>query len=106
MMGKSDREEENLVRLFGSVSRARVLSFLYAFPGQSFYQRQILFETGLTLLAVQRELGNLVALGIVKRQETVNRVYYEINRDSPLFKPLRNVFAPIPLNAENREGQG
>lgn len=47
-----------------------------------------------------------MTLGIVKRQETVNRVYYEINRDSPLFKPLRNILAPIPLNAENREGQG
>jgi len=95
MKGKSDRDDENLVRLFGSVSRARVLRFLYAFPGQSFYQREILPETGLTLLAVQRELDNLVALGIVKRQETVNRVYYEINRDSPLFKPLRDIFAPI-----------
>ena len=55
MKGKNDRDEENLVRLFGSVSRARVLSFLYAFPGQSFYQREILSETGLTLLAVQSE---------------------------------------------------
>jgi len=33
--------EENLVKLFGSVSRARILSFLYAFEGQSFYQREI-----------------------------------------------------------------
>jgi predicted transcriptional regulator len=95
MKGKNDRDDENLVRLFGSESRARVLRFLYAFPGQSFYQREILSETGLTLLAVQRELGNLVALGIVKRQETVSRVYYEINRASHLFKPLRDIFAPI-----------
>ena len=95
MKGKSNRDDENLVRFFGSVSRARVLTFLYAFPGQSFYRREILSETGLTLLAVQRELSNLVALGIVKRQETVSRVYYEINRDFPLFKPLRDIFAPI-----------
>ena len=93
-MEKARLEAEDLVRLFGSVSRARILSLLYAFPGQSFYQREILFETGLTLRAVQRELGNLAAMGIVKRQKTQNKVYYEVDHDSPLFNPLRDIFAP------------
>ncbi|PIV25024.1 MAG: hypothetical protein COZ69_12830 [Deltaproteobacteria bacterium CG_4_8_14_3_um_filter_45_9] len=83
--------EENLVKLFGSVSRARILSFLYAFEGQSFYQREIMYETGLALRAVQRELQNLASLGIVKIKKTRNRVYYEVNRDSPFFKPFREI---------------
>lgn len=83
--------EETLVKLFGSVSRARILSFLYAFEGQSFYQREIMYETGLILRAVQRELENLSSLGIVKIQKTRNRVYYEINRNSPFFKPFRQI---------------
>jgi len=90
-MTKRIDPEETLVKLFGSVSRARILSFLYAFEGQSFYQREIMYETGLALRAVQRELENLSSLGIVKIQKTRNRVYYEINRNSLFFKPFKGI---------------
>jgi predicted transcriptional regulator len=90
-MKKQAEPEENLVKLFGSVSRARILAFLYAFSGRSFYQREIVFETGLALRAVQRELNNLAALGVVKTERTRSRVYYEINSKSRLFKPLGEI---------------
>jgi predicted transcriptional regulator len=90
-MTKKFDPEKNLVKLFGSVSRARILSLLYAYEGRSFYQREVMYETGLALRAVQRELQNLESLGIVKIQNTRNRVYYEINRESPLFKPFREI---------------
>ena len=83
--------EETLVRLFGSVSRARILNFLYAFEGQSFYQRQIMYETGLALRAVQRELENLASLSLVRVQKTHDKVFYAINRDSPFFKPFKEI---------------
>ncbi len=86
--GKGD-PEEFLNKLFGSVTRARILCFLYALPGQSFYQREIMYETGLSLRPVQRELNNLLRLGIIKKQVTRNRVFYEINSDSSFFKPLK-----------------
>ena len=82
---------ENLVKLFGSVSRARILNFLYAFEGQSFYQREIMYETGLALRAVQRELENLASLSLVRVQKTHDKVFYAINRDSPFFKPFRQI---------------
>jgi hypothetical protein len=40
------------------------------------------------LQPAQRELANLLDLGIVKKKETRDRVYYEINALSPFFKPL------------------
>jgi len=95
-MIKTIDSAESLVKLFGSVSRARILNFLYAFEGQSFYQRQIMYETGLALRAVQRELENLASLGLVRIQKTHNKVYYEINRDSPFFKPFREICGSIP----------
>jgi len=88
--------EQILVKLFGSVFRARILNFLYAFEGQSFYQREMMYETGLALRAVQRELENLSSLGIVRTQKTRDRVYYEINRNSPLFQPFKEVCGPNP----------
>jgi predicted transcriptional regulator len=84
--------EDMLAKLFGSVSRARILSFLLANSGMSFYQREIMFETGLSLQPAQRELRNLVDLGILNKKQTHNKVYYEINTLSPLFKPLSLIF--------------
>jgi hypothetical protein len=54
--------EDDLVRLFGSTSRARILALLYTNIGRTFYQREIIYETGLSLQATQRELSNLVEL--------------------------------------------
>jgi len=90
-MTKRIDPEETLVKLFGSVSRARILSFLYAFEGQSFYQREIMYETSLALRAAQRELENLSSLGIDKIEKTRSKVYYEINRNSPLFRPFKEI---------------
>jgi predicted transcriptional regulator len=79
---------EVLTKLFGSASRARILELLLSNSGRTFYQREIMFETGLSLQPTQRELANLLDLGIVKKRETRDRVYYEIDTLSPFFKPL------------------
>ncbi|MBM4308892.1 MAG: winged helix-turn-helix transcriptional regulator [Deltaproteobacteria bacterium] len=88
-------KEGDLVKLFGSTSRARILTLLYAYNGKTFYQREIMFETGLSLQTTQRELNNLVYLGIVKREEAQNRIYYRINENSPFYKPLSDICALV-----------
>jgi predicted transcriptional regulator len=99
---KRDQSEEALVKLFGSTSRARILSLLLGTPGVSFYQREIMYETGLSLQAVQRELVNLVNLEIVERQGTPNKVYYRVRIDSPFFKPLKEIFGSSTGEAGSR----
>jgi hypothetical protein len=47
-----------------------------------------MYETGLSLHPTQRELENLIDLGILKKKETRDKVYYEIDTHSPFFKPL------------------
>jgi predicted transcriptional regulator len=85
------REIPHGARLFGSISRARILVLLISRAGQQLYQREIMYEIGFPLQPVQRELQNLVDLGIVEKVSALNRVYYEINTSSPLFKPLREI---------------
>jgi len=70
------------------------LNLLLSHPEQTFYQREIMYETGLSLQAVQRELEKLICLGILKKRETEARVYYQIDVTSSWFRPLM----PIPLN--------
>jgi len=87
-MKNNPDSDQILVKLFGSISRARILELLLSNFGRTFYQREIMFETALSLQPTQRELANLLELGIVKKRETRDRVYYEINTLSPFFKPL------------------
>lgn len=90
-MKNKDKAEEALIKLFGSTSRARILTLLFENISRSFYQRKIMYETGLSLQAVQRELSHLVELEIVKKKETNTRVYYEVNTYSPLCAPFQEV---------------
>jgi predicted transcriptional regulator len=90
-MKNRDHTEEMMARLFGSTSRPRILGLLLSRPQQTFYQREIMYETGLSLQTVQRELENLSRLGILKKRETKARVYYQINSTSPWFRPLREI---------------
>jgi predicted transcriptional regulator len=87
-MKNEDMAETVLIKLFGSTSRVRILSLLLKNPDSSFYQREVMYETGLSLQAAQRELSNLVELGIIRRDDGESKVYYRINPDSPLIKPL------------------
>lgn len=91
-MKNRDHMEEMMAKLFGSTSRPRILSLLLSHPQQTFYQREIMYETGLSLQTVQRELENLFRLGILKKRETKARVYYEVNSTSPWFRPLREIY--------------
>jgi len=94
-MKNSAKTEEALTKLFGSTSRARILTFLFENIGQPFYQRQIMYETGLSLQAVQREFTNLVDLEIIKKRKTNARLYYEVNISSLFFKPFAEIYRSL-----------
>jgi predicted transcriptional regulator len=90
---KQGFNDKELIRLFGSTPRAMILALLSSRPHRSLYQREIMFETGLSLQAIQREFRNLVNLGILKRLGTHQKVYYQINPTSSFFKPLNEIFS-------------
>jgi len=90
-MKNRDLMEEMTVKLFGSTSRPRILGLLLSHPEQTFYQREVMYETGLSLQTVQRELENLSRLGILKKRETKGRVFYQTNTTSPWFRPLKEI---------------
>jgi len=77
---------------FGRVRRA-ILALLFTHSDESFYVRQIARATGGGLGAVHRELSNLVEAGLVVRARHGRQVYYQANRDSPVFADLRGLIA-------------
>lgn len=76
--------------LFGK-TRSGILSLLYGRPSESFYLREIvqLMRTGAG--AVQRELGVLQGLGVVKREKRGNQIHFSANLKSPIYTEIRSI---------------
>ena len=77
--------------LFGR-TRRRVLSWLYGHPGQRYYLRQVVRQTGAAQGAVQRELQLLVDAGLLRRSVEGRHVYFEANAESPIFPEVQAIF--------------
>jgi predicted nucleotidyltransferase len=76
--------------LFGR-TRGAVLSILYGHVGESFYLRQLARLTGKSLGPVQREIGQLVAAGLVTRKIEAARILYSANQQSPVFAEIKSL---------------
>ncbi len=62
--------------LFGQV-RSAVLALLFFHSDESFYLRQIVRMTGAGHGAVQRELGHLVKVDLIRRSRRGREVFYQ-----------------------------
>ena len=75
--------------LFGKTRRA-VLALTYGHPDESFHLRRIARFAGCGMGAVQREVEQLAEVGILLRTHSGRQVYYQANRESPIFGELRD----------------
>jgi predicted nucleotidyltransferase len=78
--------------LFGR-TRGALLAVLYGHVGESFYLRQLARRTDITLGAIQRELRQLVAAGLVIRKTLGSQTFYTANQASPVFEEMRSLVA-------------
>ena len=76
--------------MFGRV-RSSVLSLLLCRSDTSMYFREIERSVGMGRGAVQRELKNLVNIGLIVRRKQGNQVFYQANPKSPIFAEVRSL---------------
>lgn len=88
--GKAGHREAATV-LFGR-TRRRVLGWLLGHPDEAFYLRQIVRQAGVGQGAVQRELDLLTRAGLLRRTVQGRQVYFQANRESPIFPELQALF--------------
>jgi len=86
-MGTRVRNIPISTALFSGTRRA-VLALLFTRPGRTLYVRELTRAVGTGRGAVLRELRRLEAAGIVMRCVEGRRVYYEANRDCPIYREL------------------
>lgn len=76
--------------LFGR-TRGAILALLYGHADESFYTRQIAREVNASVGAIQRELETLAKIGLIKRSSVGNQVFYQVNKDAPVFPEMRGL---------------
>lgn len=76
--------------LFGK-ARRRILALLFGRPDESFYLREIARTTDVALRSVQRELQNLTQAGLITRSQRGQQVYFQADRNAPVFEDMRRL---------------
>ena len=76
--------------LFGRVRR-ELLALFFGHPDDDFFLRELARRIGASVGTVQPEVTSLAAVGLITRNPRGKHVYYQANRDSPLFDALRSL---------------
>ena len=80
-------------KLFGSKTRAKLLSLFFESPEKSFYVREMTRVIDEQINSVRRELLNLESIGVIKNETFDNKVYYSANNKHPFARPLTEIFS-------------
>lgn len=87
----------NLVRLFGSNCRVKILEKFFLEQATStepvgFFIRELCRDIGEQLNSVRRELMNLESLHILKSRDENKKKVYSLNKNCSLYKELSDMF--------------
>jgi predicted nucleotidyltransferase len=78
--------------LFGQ-GRRSILALLYGHTDERFYLREIARRAGTGIGATQSELRQLTDAGLIHRVRHGHQVYYQANRENPIFAELKSILA-------------
>ena len=76
--------------LFPKAQR-RVLDLVFLQPERTWYRSELARTLGVPPSSLQRPLVELVSAGVLATRPDGNRLYYEVNRESPIFAELRSL---------------
>jgi DNA-binding transcriptional ArsR family regulator len=80
-----------LIDIVSSKRKAEILRLLFGVEDCELHLREIARRSRLALGTVQQELARLMKIGLIHSRKDGNRVYYQANRNSPVYPDLRNL---------------
>ena len=78
-------------KIFGSRIRAKILSWLFTHPDESFFVRQIALILKEDPTNVSREMAKLEELGILRSKRNGNLKHFQTNQECPFFEELKGL---------------
>lgn len=82
----------DLVIMFGSEARVKILKLLLLAPDTSFYIKEMSTRVGLAFSMVYKELAKLKNLGLVIEERKGKLRLFKINKQSLLYEDLKMIF--------------
>jgi len=112
-MGLKDARSNNVPAAVSGVADAlfskvqqRVLAVLFGNHSRSFYANELIALAGSGSGAVQRELTQLAAAGLVTVSRIGNQKHYQANPSAPVFEELRGLVLTMSCDPRLRHWPG
>jgi uncharacterized protein len=80
-----------LAEILSSRVRAEIFRLLFAQQAEKLHVRELERQSGCVVGTIQTELRKLLGLGLVSCQRDGNRLYYQANREHPLYSDIRSM---------------
>lgn len=80
-----------LSEILSSRIRAAILRLLFGFDAKELYMRDLQRRSGFSIGAIQTELKKLLRFELVEKRKDGNRIYFQANKEHPLYSDLRNL---------------
>ncbi|MBC8440834.1 MAG: nucleotidyltransferase domain-containing protein [Deltaproteobacteria bacterium] len=80
-----------LSEILSSRIRAAILRLLFGFDAKELYMRDLERRSGFSIGAIQTELKKLLRFELVEKRKDGNRIYFQANKEHPLYSDLRNL---------------
>jgi uncharacterized protein len=80
-----------LSQILSSKVRAAIIRHLFGVNTVELHMREIQRVVGCSIGPIQSELKNLLALHLVNARRNGNRLYYQANREHPIFSDIRSM---------------
>jgi predicted nucleotidyltransferase len=84
-----------LDKILGSKTKVNALSVLVTQPERRIIENELAKEAGVSVSEINRQLKDLVNVGLVTMQRVGKSKVYQINQQNFLFQPLRNTFRSL-----------
>lgn len=84
-----------LEKILASKTKINILYSLVQRAGESFMESRLAEETGSSVSEVNRQIGDLVNVGLVRMERVGKAKLYTINKQHFLFSPLRTLFRDL-----------
>jgi uncharacterized protein len=80
-----------LSEILSSRIRAAIFRLLFGFDAKEIYMRDLERRSGFSIGAIQAELKKLLRLELLEKRKDGNRIYFQANKNHPLYSDLRNL---------------
>lgn len=81
-----------LDKILGSKTKINLLSVLVVRPDRSIVENELAKEAGVSVSEVNRQIKDLVSVGLIVMERVGKSKVYMVNRQHFLYEPLRTVF--------------